>query len=200
MRASSAVMPAAASTRCSTTSARPIASRVRAMPIISTSSALSPNPAVSMMLSGMPSIKIAFSMRSRVVPGTAVTMAASSPASALSSDDLPTLGRPASTTFNPARRRAPWVARPRMAPRAALRASIRAQACSHWRKSISSSGKSSVASTSMRSVTSSSRSACTSRENAPSSERTAARAACADAASIRSATLSACAKSSLSLR
>ncbi len=50
-------------------------------------------------------------MRSRVVPGTAVTMATSSPASALSTLDLPTFGAPTSTTWTPSRRIAPWRAR-----------------------------------------------------------------------------------------
>ncbi len=52
----------------------------------------------------------------------------------------------------------------------------------------------------MRSSTSRSRSASTSRENAPASERPAERAAASVLASIRSATASACARSSLSFR
>jgi hypothetical protein len=61
-------------------------------------------------------------------------------------------------------------------------------------------GKSSVASTSIRSVITSSTSAWICRENAPSSERPAERAAASVLASIRSATASACARSSLSFR
>ena len=68
------------------------------------------------------------------------------------------------------------------------------------RKSMSSSGKSSVASVNMRSSISASVSARISRENAPERLRAAARAAVAVAASMRSATLSACARSSLPFR
>ena len=68
------------------------------------------------------------------------------------------------------------------------------------RKSISSSGKSSVASTSRRNCTMLSTSACTSDEKAPASERPAERAAASVLASIRSATASAWARSSLSFR
>jgi len=67
-------------------------------------------------------------------------------------------------------------------------------------KSISSSGKSSVASTSMRRRVNCSTSSAIRAEKAPESERTAERAASVDAASIRSATASACARSSLPLR
>jgi hypothetical protein len=48
-----------------------------------------------------------------VVPGTGVTIASSAPASAFSSELLPTLGWPAMTTCSPSRRRAPWRARQR---------------------------------------------------------------------------------------
>jgi hypothetical protein len=68
------------------------------------------------------------------------------------------------------------------------------------RKSISSSGKSSVASTSMRRVTMRSARASISCEKAPASERVALRAAASVLASIRSATASAWARSSLSFR
>ena len=46
-------------------------------------------------------------MRSRVVPGIAVTIAISAPASAFIRLDLPTFGAPTSTTFNPSRSSAP---------------------------------------------------------------------------------------------
>ena len=46
-------------------------------------------------------------MTSRVVPASSDTMAASRRASALSRDDLPTLGGPAMTTRKPSRRRSP---------------------------------------------------------------------------------------------
>ena len=48
---------------------------------------------------------------SRVVPAIGVTIAASSPASRLSRLDLPTLGRPTSTTVSPSRSSAPCFAR-----------------------------------------------------------------------------------------
>ena len=61
------------------------------------------SPAVSITCSGTPSIWIVWLTRSRVVPGIGVTMASSAPASALSSELLPTLGWPASTTRMPSR-------------------------------------------------------------------------------------------------
>src|SRR5439155_831077 len=51
-------------------------------------------PAVSMSTTGTPSNESSVSMGSRVVPGVGLTSARSSPRRALSSDDLPTLGRP----------------------------------------------------------------------------------------------------------
>ncbi len=74
------------------------------------------------------------------------------------------------------------------------------RASARSRKSISSSGKSSVASTSVRSLTSASLTRSISRENAPCNERLAERAAASVLESIRSLTASACARSSLSLR
>ena len=111
-------------------------------------------------------------------PAIGVTIASSAPASAFSSELLPTFGWPASTTRMPSRSNAPWRARASTAStrardaRAGGRARRRAA-----RKSISSSGKSSVASTSMRSSTSAAARASISLENAPSSERAAERAA-----------------------
>ena len=68
------------------------------------------------------------------------------------------------------------------------------------KKSISSSGKSIAASTCMRSRVSCSVSMCTRCEKTPASERNAARAAVCEPASMRSATASACARSSLPFR
>ena len=65
---------------------------------------------------------------------------------------------------------------------------------------MSSSGKSSVASISVRSSINASTMAFTSRENSPARLRVAARAAVAVAASIKSATASACARSILSFK
>jgi hypothetical protein len=98
---SASVTPVRASTSSSTTSARSISCQLRSMPIFSTSSSVSRRPAVSMMCSGIPSIWMVERRASRVVPAIGVTMARSSPASRLSSEDLPTFGWPASTTCRP---------------------------------------------------------------------------------------------------
>mmetsp|Transcript_32493 Transcript_32493/g.76309 ORF Transcript_32493/g.76309 Transcript_32493/m.76309 type:complete len:214 (-) Transcript_32493:272-913(-) len=167
----------------------------------STSSAASSRrPAVSVMCSGTPSIWMVWLTLSRVVPGMGVTMASSAPASALSSELLPTLGWPASTTFRPSRSRAPWRVRAWTALSCAVRRSSRPKASAFSRKSISSSGKSSVASTSMRSWMSWSRSTPTSWLSAPPRALLALRAAASVLASIRSATASAWARSSLPFR
>ena len=137
---------------------------------------------------------------SRVVPGIGVTIASSAPASALSSELLPALGWPAITTLMPSRSSAPWRARRSTAASVSCSRASWPWASACCRKSISSSGKSSVASTSMRRWISASRSWCTSRENSPASERLALRAAASVLASIRSAIASAWARSILSLR
>lgn len=170
------------------------------MPICSTSSAPSRSPAVSTTCSGTPSIWIVWRTMSRVVPAIGVTIASSAPASAFSRELLPAFGWPAITTWMPSRSSAPWCARCITRARFACRRSSWPCASAFCRKSISSSGKSSVASTSMRRCTSASRSACTSRENSPAMDRVALRAAASVLASIRSATASACARSSLPLR
>ena len=86
-----------------------------------------------------------------------VTIASSAPASAFSSELLPTFGWPARTTRMPSRSSAPWRARRQHRVDAArARRASRPRASARSRKSISSSGKSSVASTSMRSSTSAS--------------------------------------------
>ena len=155
---------------------------------------------MSITCTGTPSIWIVSLTLSRVVPAIGVTIASSAPASALSSELLPTLGWPAITTLMPSRSSAPWRARSSTAATLSLMAFRRPRALAFSRKSISSSGKSSVASTSMRSATSWSRRPLTSAEKAPLSERPAERAAASVLASIRSLTASACARSSLSLR
>ena len=116
---------------------------------------LSRRPAVSITWTGTPSIWIVSPTLSRVVPGMAVTIASSAPASALSSELLPTFGWPASTTRMPSRSSAPWRARRQhRGDLPACASASRPRASARSRKSISSSGKSSVASTSMRSSTS----------------------------------------------
>jgi hypothetical protein len=70
------------------------------MPMRSTTSmpsSMARMPAVSTMFSGMPSTWIVSLTLSRVVPAIGVTMATSEPASAFSSDDLPTVGWPSSS-------------------------------------------------------------------------------------------------------
>ena len=167
----------------------------------STSSPASRRPAVSITCSGTPSIWIVSPTLSRVVPGIGVTIASSAPASALSSELLPTFGWPASTTRMPSRSSAPWRARRqhrgdlRRWPRRAAGARRPARGSrSPPRESRASPRPACAARRSCR------RAAPISRENAPSSERAAERAAASVLASIRSATASACARSSLSLR
>ena len=97
-------------------------------------------------------------------------MAASSRTSWFIRLDLPTFGRPTSTTVSPSDRRTPVFARARIdASRSSIAATFPAASAAR-RKSMSSSGKSSVASVYMRSVVTSSTSACTSRENTPDSD------------------------------
>ena len=137
---------------------------------------------------------------SRVVPAAALTMARSLPASAFNRLDLPAFGRPTMATRNPSLSRK---------PRRASRSNSASSACTvtSWRsmagsarKSISSSGKSIAASICTRSATSACSRASTLRENAPSIDCSAARAPACERDAIRSATASACARSSLPLR
>ena len=170
------------------------------MPIFSTSSLLSRRPAVSITCSGTPSIWMVCCTLSRVVPAIGVTMASSAPAKAFSSELLPALGWPAITALMPSRSSAPCCARCITVASLCCNFESCPRASALRRKSISSSGKSSVASTSMRRCTSASRRPWISSENAPESERPALRAAAAVEASIRSAMASACARSILPLR
>ena len=167
------------------------------MPRLSTGSSLSRRPAVSTMCNGTPSICRVCPIVSRVVPAMGVTMASSAPAKALSSEDLPALGWPAITTFKPSRNNAPCRAWPCSNASCARRRASWPWASDRCKKSSSSSGKSSVASTSMRRCTSASRRRLTSVENAPLRLAAALRAAASVLASIKSATASACAKSIL---
>ena len=134
---------------------------------------------------------------SRVVPAIGVTMASSAPANALRSELLPAFGCPAITTRMPSRNKAPcWVCAITRDRFSCKRVSCPcASAC--CKKSRSSSGKSKVASTSMRRWINASRNRCISFEKAPAKDRLAPRAAASVLASIKSATASACAKSSL---
>ena len=56
-------------------------------------------PPVSMMENGTPIHSAVSTLRSRVTPGSSSTTAARSPTMRLTRDDLPTLGRPATTTM-----------------------------------------------------------------------------------------------------
>ncbi|MEA3219889.1 MAG: hypothetical protein OZX49_00985 [Immundisolibacter sp.] len=170
------------------------------MPSCSIGSWLSRRPAVSTRCSGRPSMARYSRSTSRVVPGMAVTMAASRSARAFSRLDLPTLGAPASTTLMPSRSRRPSSARPTRARSSSARRAASVARRPSASRSSSSSGKSSPASICTRSSISRSDSALICRENSPSRLRRAARAAAVLAASIRSATASACARSSLSFR
>ena len=84
----------APSTTASTSSAEAMALRLRSTPSCSTGSSVARMPAVSMSRSRTPPQSTDSSTVSRVVPGMSVTMARSYPARALSSEDLPALGRP----------------------------------------------------------------------------------------------------------
>ena len=97
--ASCAASPSVASRTRTQTSARPMALSARSAEKRSASGpeATFPRrrmPAVSTSRTVRPSHSSVVSIASRVVPGTSLTMTRSSPRSALSSDDLPTFGRP----------------------------------------------------------------------------------------------------------
>ena len=98
---------ASGATSHSVRSAVPSRARVRCMPACSIGSAEARKPAVSTKVTGNPPRSQRTSMASRVVPGTAETIATSRWARALRSVDLPAFGGPASTTTKPSRRRSP---------------------------------------------------------------------------------------------
>ena len=75
-------------------------------PISSTSSDVSLSPAVSSSVTGKPLISHLTSTISRVVPATAVTIAASELLRAFKSDDFPAFGSPTNATSNPVFNRA----------------------------------------------------------------------------------------------
>jgi hypothetical protein len=103
VRATSAGVSPHASTTCARASHRSATS----MPRRSTGSSVSRSPAVSISRSGHGARSTVASSASRVVPGTSVTRARASPASALNSDDLPAFGGPAMTHTAPSRAIAP---------------------------------------------------------------------------------------------
>ena len=173
---SSSVSGCEPSSTMSTTSAFFCAERARSTPIFSTLSSVSRCPAVSLRSMRAPSMVTVSVSTSRVVPGRSVTMARSLPVSALRSDDLPTLGRPARTTLSPSRTilaafsSEPALSRPAIS--SASEATLRAAAGS----SISS-GKSFDASMSARRSLSLFRQPPIKRDTPPSISRTEARSA-----------------------
>ena len=141
-----------ASTSSSARSARSIAAHVRAMPSRSTSSAVSRRPAVSTIVSGMPAISICRSTVSRVVPGIGVTIAASSRDQPIQQARLADVGRADQHDGQPVAQQRAGVARARARAQAVARIDAsRSRTSPSRRKSMSSSGKSSVASVNIRS-------------------------------------------------
>ncbi len=100
-----------------------------------------------MTLIGTPSRSKDSDNVSRVVPGVSVTIARSNPSRRFSRLDLPTFGRPASTSVTPSFRMAPCVAVPINATRSPTNRWRRSSTRPSARKSTSSSGKSIAPST-----------------------------------------------------
>ena len=130
-----------------TASAVSRAARARATPSCSTISPLSRMPAVSRTRIGKPSITRSASSRSRVVPGTAVTIARSSPTSAFNMLDFPTLGSPPMTKSRPSCKDVPSADLSRMFVSAWSMSAAAVSTSRSAKKSISSSGKSIAPST-----------------------------------------------------
>ena len=140
------------------------------------------------------------SMKSRVVPGMAETMARSSRSSALSSVDLPALGRPAMTAVMPFLITLPS-SKERSRPATTARTS--ASRCARpvrSANSTSSSPKSSSSSSSAANLMRRARNSRNSWEKPPRSWLRATRWLRAESAAMRSATASAWAKSIAPLR
>ena len=166
-------------------------------PSLSIASVLSRKPAVSVRCTARPSRSIVISIRSRVVPGISLTIARSVRASAFSRLDLPALGAPATTTLAPRPSNAPGRALSRRLFRASRAKINRFVAWSCGNGSIGSSEKSIFASiyTLNSPICSDNTPICS--EKSPVNERRAERAAACVWLSIRSATASAWARSSL---
>ena len=169
------------------------------MPMRSMRSSLSRSPAVSTSRNGNPSITACASIASRVVPGISVTIARSVPSSALKSEDLPALGRPAMTSSAPSRSRSPSGA----VFRRSLTRSRTTPHAPRTRSGLtgpsSSSGKSISYAISASSSRISPRKAARRSDRPRSSWRSARRRCAGEPASIRSAVASACSKSILPL-
>ena len=96
---SSSVTPVVTSTTISTTSASARARSACSLTLASRASPAASQPPVSMIENGTPAQSAVSTLRSRVTPCSSSTTAARVPTIRLTSDDLPTLGRPATTTI-----------------------------------------------------------------------------------------------------
>ena len=118
---SSSVTPVVTSTTIRITSASARARSAWSLTLASRASPPASQPPVSMMEKGTPDHSAESSLRSRVTPCSSSTTAARGPTMRFTSEDLPTLGRPATTTIGlmprtragTRCRRGPGAARPR---------------------------------------------------------------------------------------
>ncbi len=175
----------------STRSASATVAMLRSTPSRSTVSSVARSPAVSYRRTGTPWMSRSSRITSRVVPGTSVTSARASCARRFSSDDLPTLGGPASTTWMPSRSMRPVRKVASMAAMAARTARTSEATSSAGASSMSSSAKSSASSTCTAQSSSCCRSAETRAPRAPFRRLRAPRREAAVADLITSATASA---------
>ncbi len=95
---SSSVTPVVTSTIISTTSASARARSACSLTLASSVSPAASHPPVSTTSKGTPAHSAVSTLRSRVTPGSSSTTAARAPTMRLTSEDFPTLGRPATTT------------------------------------------------------------------------------------------------------
>ncbi len=96
---SSSVTPVVTSTTMRMTSASARARSAWSLTLASRTSPAASQPPVSMMEKGTPDHSAESSLRSRVTPFSSSTTAARAPTMRFTNDDLPTLGRPATTTM-----------------------------------------------------------------------------------------------------
>ena len=174
--------------------------RVRSMPIRSSRSSVARMPAVSMKRKRTPSMTVCSSIRSRVVPAISETIALSSFSSRLSSVLLPTFGAPTIATGMPSFRALPSAKEPLRRRISDRISSIVQRSFRRSANSTSSSEKSSSSSSSEARCTSSPRRWSSRFEKPPRSCPAASVWAALDEEAIRSATASACDRSSLPAR
>ena len=122
----------------------------RLMPSCSIKSSLSRIPAVSTNFNIIPFKLIWVLIKSRVVPGISVTIEVSSLVKQFNKLDLPTFGAPNITVSTPSANKTPWFTRSRIFCILLRSSSTLASTLCELKKSISSSGKSSAASTNTR--------------------------------------------------